>query len=266
MNIFEYSYPLIRSQPYLATITMSVEELEVTLCCTLDNTAVTETLSFTEPPKQVDDIKSSIQTAFYIPQCVQELLYNGAVLSGTEQVEKLYMRSGDSILVRYYSKLDVNDFEVINTWLRKIRDIVLSYEKDDTAQLLFAAGYTNNSKPACPYGDVVDLLGKWGTPRGKVNRRYVVQEGGIDLVLRLYGILTEMHWDELSMSSLQDLLGCLAILWNFCETYDARLLIVQRGGFDLMVKFLAHPSVLRSINYSRTRGGVVDKLVGCIAK
>ena len=79
---------------------MSVEELEVTLCCTLDNTVVIKGLSFTEPPKQVDDIKSSVQTAFYIPKCMQELLYNGAVLSDTEQVQKLYMRSGDSILVR----------------------------------------------------------------------------------------------------------------------------------------------------------------------
>ena len=246
---------------------MSVEELEVTLCCTLDNTVVTKRLSFTEPPKEVDDIKSSIQTAFYIPQCMQQLLYNGAVLSGTEQVEKLYMRSGDSILVRYYSKLDVNDFKVINTWLKKIRDIVLSYEKDDSAQLLSAAGYMSNSKLGCPHGDVADLLGKWGTPRAKANRSYVVQEGGIDLVLKLYEILmTKIHWDELNMDSLHDLYGCLRIMWNFCETYDARLLIVHSGGFDLMAKSLSQPSVLRNINYSETRGGVVDKLVGCIAK
>ena len=132
-----------------------MEELEVTLCCTLDDTVVITRFSFTEPPKKVDDIKSSIQTAFYIPKCMQELLYNGAVLSGTEQVEKLYMRSGDSILVRYYSKLEGNDFEVINTWLRKIRDIVLSYDKDDPEHVLSRLrSRTRDASPDCPHYSV----------------------------------------------------------------------------------------------------------------
>ena len=159
----------------LAPITMSVEELEVALCCTLDNTVVTTRLSFTDPPKKVDDIKSSIQTAFYLPQCMQELLYNGAVLSGTEQVQKL---------VRYYSKLDVNDFEVINTWPRKIRDIVLSYEKDDPAHVLrrLRSFNSSDSNQNCPHQDVADLINKWGTPRAKVNRSYIFQDRGIDLV------------------------------------------------------------------------------------
>ena len=243
---------------------MSVEELEVTLCCTLDNTVVTETLSFTEPPKQVDDIKSSIQTTFYIPKCMQQLLYNGAVLSGTEQVQKLYMRSGDSILVRYYSKLDVNDFEVINTWLRKMRDIVLSYEKDDPAHVVgrLRSYYSTNSDQKCPHEAVAGLLREWGTPRENVNRSYIVQEGGIDLVLRLYGILTKIHWVELIRGSLQDLIGCLAILWNICATYDVRLLIDQRGGFDLMVKSLVHPVNRMLFGASR----FPKMVIGCISK
>ena len=238
-----------------------MEELEITLCCTLDNTVVTTRLSFTKPPKQIDDIKSSIQTAFYIPKCMQELLYNGAVLSGTEQLEKLYMRSGDSILVRYYTKLDVNDFEVISTWLRMIRDIVLSYEKDDPAHVLRRLRSINSSdsNQNCPHEDVADLI------KADVNRSYIVQEGGIDLVLKLYRILTKIHWVELNRGSLDDLLGCLIIMWNISfNTYGGRLLIERSGSFDLVLKSLSHSSVLQKVD--RATSQFADMVIGCISK
>ena len=244
---------------------MSVEELEVALCCTLDDNVVITRLSFTEPPKEVDDIKLHIQTAFCIPKCTQQLLYNGAVLAGTEQVDKLYMRSGDSIVVRYHSKLDADDFKVITTWLRQIRDIVLSYEKDDPAHVLSMLRSPDASESSLAHSDVSSLLGKWGTPKVEVIRKYIIQEGGIDLVLKLYGTLTKIHWHELNIGSLDDLNGCLRIMWNFCETYDVSLFIDQRGGFDLMVKSLSHPSVLHQNEYTTGVSSFAAMLVGCIS-
>ena len=145
-----------------------------------------------------------------------------------------------------------------------MRDIVLSYEKDDPAQVLKRLRFFNStdSNQTCPYEDVAGVLREWGTPRAKVNRSYIVQEGGIDLVFTLYGILTKIHWDELNRGSLHDLLGCLTILWNICETYDTRMLIHQRGAFDLMVKSLAHP-----VDRILFRTSIFpDMVIGCISK
>ena len=238
---------------------MASFELEVVLRRKLDDAEVTRRLLFTAPLKQVDDIKSRIQAEFNIPKCMQLLQHCGNALSDAEQVEKLYLRSGDSILVSYYCEMEIEDFKEITSWLKQMRNRHIT----DAVRLPSSSMRIRDVSEPYPRHDAVAcLFAGWGTPRTEVNRKYFVQEEGIELVLRLYAALTDTDWHELNSGSLRDLLGCLAILWNFCETRDTRLFIDQRGGFDLMVKSLSRASVLRG-NETST---FADRLIGCISK
>ena len=83
-----------------------------------------------------------------------------------------------------------------------------------------------------------DLLFPWNDVHTEANRRFMLQEGVLDIVLDIYTIDLHCRGDLLQHLEIY----CLSFLWNISETGYARQLVVEKGGFEMALKSLMHPS------------------------
>ena len=249
--------------------------VELELRCSSDGSQSKQTLLIDQIHDTVAAIKGRIEREISIPKSCQRLFLAGGggeeqvALRDSERVAELYIRSGDTIRVAYLDKADVEEIRsAVERSLRPVGRLLESNASLENVRKLQKRRDSESLLGSCQ-SSLHELAYKrllpWNDSRTESNRRYMLQEGVLDLVLEIYTVLLPLPWDWRG-HSLQNLeICCLTFLWNFSETRYARQLVADRGGFDMMLRSLLHQSDDEFLE-KYTMHDIFDVTVGCLSK
>ena len=255
----------------------SFDTLLCFICTGRDKKTSPVNVSVSPAPSTVYDLKLAIQDRFQIPRCLQSISIDTTrtALLDSQLIKDLYIRPNDCFTVTYLDKADVETIRAFNThwlapFLTKLTEITEGKEDLATFQ---STDYNRLHRlhGAIAYGNV---LTPWnGLSTVEANRQFLIQEKIIDNTLKLYSLLLKA-----SKEKREDVLGdlevkCQSLLWNFAETREARLYVVQRGGFELMMQSIEScwaAMTKEKIGYGLKAEydmyGLFDHSVGCLSK
>ena len=235
------------------------------LDCSSDGSQTQETLTLHSLPESVADLKQRIQDELSIPKSGQSLfLGNGQPLLDSEQISGLYLRSGDTLRLKFISRVDVEQIcSIINRTLRPTLELLRTHSSLSDAKLMQGSSALLEKCSRSLDTLSFEILFPWINVQTEANRRFLLQEGALDIVLNIYTILLplDLHCRGVLLQNLE--MNCLSFLWNFSETAYAKQLIVEKGGFDMALKSLMHPSTKEIMDKMYT---FFDSAVGCISK
>ena len=242
-------------------------ELLVTFHCTSDGSSETRSLVLSPPPNKIEDIKNYIQVKESIPKCLQKLTLKDHVLSNFQSLSDLYIRSEDSVTCTYLARADVDLlgrfihsslYPVLTRLQAEASNLSQFHPEKDVKMLLHHCEMTFHS---VTYSHLLP----WANVTSEANRQFLVQDGGIDHTMQLYTLLLQVPWAERHLLLQRLELSCLMLLWNFAETASARQLVVERGGFPMMLQSLMHYSQEDFLEKYRMYD-IFDTAVGCVSK
>ena len=242
-------------------------ELLVTLNCSSDGTSETKKLVLSPVPKLVTAVKTSIETEFNIPRCLQCVSLNEQVLTDSQKIADLYIRNRDHLSVTYLAKANVASIrKFVRFFLHPLTVLLgtnpkLLNKKDEEIKDLM-----DHSESCLRHMAFSDLL-PWQSPATEANRQLLIQEGGVNHTIELLSLLNQPPWDFSRWHHLLLRLeiSCLSLLWNFAETGYARRMVIDRGGWDVMVRSLLHyPRDQFLVKYRMH--DIFDAAVGCLSK
>ena len=250
-------------------------DVRLTFDCTSLETKKSPTVSVSVSPTPVtiSNLKTVIQSKFSIPKCLQKISLDSGLtfLSDYELISDLYVRSSDVFTVTYLARAEVKFIKHFDTHnlcplLIKLGDFsdknggFSSYRSSGESVQAVCNGFRTIAYS--------HLLPWEQRSTVEANRQFLVQEEIIDKTLRLYHLLSQTPYSDRELF-LQDLeISCLSLLWNFAETREARVLVAQRGGFELMMKSLVYRPE-KSYDKSGVEYNMYDLFdhsVGCVSK
>ena len=243
--------------------------IELELKRSSDGSVTQKTLLFSPIPETVADIKQRIEQELSIPKSCQNLFLPaaGGALRDAENLAGLYLRSGDTVRVDYLDKADVEQIRsAVARSLRPLRDLLQANSslKDARKVERNSEALLASCQSALHKLSYKSLL-PWSASPTEANRRYMLQEGVLDLVIEIYAVVLPLPWDWRG-HPLQNLeISCLMFLWNFSETKYARQLVADKGGFDMMLKSLMHQSDKEFLE-KYVIHDIFDVAVGCLSK
>ena len=217
-------------------------EMNVTLNCTSDGSSLRKRLVLSPSPRTVQDVKNHIQKIFSIPRCSQKLTMNGSLLPDAQDIHQLHLRCDDVFTVTYLAKGDVEDLSLfINQHLGPLVVILQAKPELVGQHTYYLEVEHEHLMRNCENGFFAAIythLVQWESPRAEVNRQYIIQENGIDHTVHLLSLLQTVPWER-RHQLLKDLeVSCVSLLWNIGETAYVRHMVVERGGFVMLVKSL----------------------------
>lgn len=242
-------------------------ELLVTFHCTSDGSSETRNLVLSPRPSRIEDIKNYIQAKESIPKCLQKLTLKDHVLSNSQSLDDLYIRSEDSVTCTYLARADVEPLEkfihsslhpVLTRLQADASKLSQFHPEKDVKMLLHHCELTFHS---VAYAHLLP----WASVTSEANRQFLVQEGGIDHTMQLYALLLQVPWVERHLLLQRLELSCLTLLWNFAETASARQLVVEKEGFPMMLQSLMHYSQEEFLEKYRMYD-IFDTAIGCVSK
>jgi len=242
-------------------------ELLVTFQCTADGSSKTGTLVLSPPPNRIEEIKSHIQEKESIPKCLQKLTFKNQLLSDSQSLSNLYIRSEDSLTCSYLARADVKQLgkfihgslhPVLTRLQADASSLSQFHPKQDMEALLHHCELQFHNV-------AYSRLLPWASVTAEANRQFLIQEGGIDHTMQLYALLLQVPWADRHLLLQRLELSCLSLLWNFAETASARQLVVERGGFPMMVQSLMHYSHDEFLQKYRMYD-IFDTAIGCVSK
>ena len=213
------------------------------LLCSETSQSMSTTLKFPEdaPPATVAKIKERIEEQFSIPVSVQSIKYEGHLLSENTNLEMMKIRPGDTFHVTYLSVGDCKEISRALQWFVLVKDGLVTEAPSKTNPMsialenLITLGFVEEVIESLAY----DYLYPWQDPRKYTNRLYIVQCGGLEVIMDIYDSLHKNTWVDslLYQREIED--GILTILWNVAETFELRRLIISHNnGLDMCIKSL----------------------------
>lgn len=241
-------------------------ELLVTLNCTSDESSETKKLTISPVPKLVAAVKTSIETAFEIPRCLQRVSLDDHVLTDSQDIGDLYIRNKDHLSVTYLAKANVTSIrEFTRLFLHPLTvllgtDPKLLNRTDKEIEDLM--DYSENGLCNMAFSDLLP----WRSPVAEANRQFFIQEDGVRHTVQLLSLLNQPPWDfsRWRHMLLRLEISCLSLLWNFSETAYARRMVVDGGGWEVMVRSLLHYPKDQFLAKYRIHD-IFDTAVGCIS-
>lgn len=233
-------------------------------CTSLGKKSPTVSVSVSPTPVTISDLKTIVQSKFSIPKCLQKISLDSGptFLSDSELISDLYFRSGDVFTVTCLARAEVKFIKHFDIKLLCPLLINLGEFSDKIGGLSSYRSSEENDQTVCKGFRTIaySYLLPWDQRSTvEANRQFLVQEDIIDNTLRLYCLLLQTSYNNRD-SFLQDLeISCLSLLWNFAETRQARMLVAQRGGFELMMK-----SLLYCPEKSYDKSGVEYSMYDCL--
>lgn len=245
-------------------------ELNFELKCSTDGSVTQKIVSLSPVPATIAELKQRIENGLSIPKsCLSMSLPDGQGLLDSQQVVNLYLRDGDTLNVTYFAQADVRPLRaLIERSIRPALELLRANSALEDANEMQKNPDSEAVFTSCQ-GALFEIAFKgvypWGSPRSEANRRYLLQEGLLDVILEIYTILLPLPWNERGFP-LQNLeICCLMFLWNFSETRYIRQLIVNKGGFSMMLQSLMHQTREEVLtNYSMH--DIFDVVTGCLSK
>ena len=193
------------------------------------------------PPNAcVLNLKQEIEDQFNIPVCVQSLVYESQCHSDAACLSALKMRSGDSLLVEYYSEGDCKEVIQVIHWMSLLLAVLKT--ENPSVDTGMSQGLEDLVMMGIDAGFIEDLAFEyffpWLSPKKYVNKLHFVHNGGVDIILELYRLLLRNPWPRCVLKLKYIEYGILRILWNLSETFALRRLIVRHGGLQMCMKSL----------------------------
>ena len=193
------------------------------------------------PPNAcIFNLKQEIEEQFNIPVCVQNLVYESQSHGDTTRLDALRIRSGDSFLVEYYSEGNCKEILQVIKWM----SLLLAMLKTENPSV--ATGISQGLEDLVMMGIEAEFIEDlafeyffpWLSPKKYANKLHFVYNGGVDIILELYGLLLRNPWPQCLLKLKYIEYGILRILWNLTETFALRRLIVIHGGLQMCMKSL----------------------------
>ena len=165
----------------------------------------------------------------------------------------IHFRSGDTFTVDYPIEAECKLVQNIIKWLKEllkllkfIEEVILCpYNKDDhlmaskineLGSLILEGENDDTVRALCE-----SLFSPWEDKRKLTNCVYFQQEGGLDALMKIYGVLVNFEWGDIGLSKdLHCFLEhvCSFVLFSYAQTFPLRRQVVKLGGLEMRMKTL----------------------------
>lgn len=216
------------------------------LNCTSRDGTVIKPLTVNCFPKSTVDLKKEIQRTFSIPQCIQTLSYQSAILSDGEDLQEKHIRSGDTLEVSYLCEADYEELMRITGWLETITSAIDNEDSnpdgDTCTDRLIAEGIQAGYDVAL----ALDLF-DWLDTRSHVNKVFFHWSGGLDVLVGLFSALLKRKWSDMParLKYLESV--CTQSVANFGETLPLRRVLLHCGILEMCFQSLLRKKLMKGL-------------------
>jgi hypothetical protein len=224
--------------------------LNVLLNCELTKSSETKQIHFQSLPTTPLEIKKKIEEDFSIPSCVQTLHYQSMILKDSDQLQHTHFRSGDTFTVDYPIEAECEVIQNVIKWLNELLKLLQSIKEsvispDEENDLLISSAYqkVRNLIRVGQRDDIINafsvtLFFPW-RDKQLMNKYYFQQEGGLDVLMRIYRIVTSAEWGDPGIDrELHNIYleqkCCLAVC-NYAQTLPLLRQVVLLGGLETCI-------------------------------
>ena len=214
--------------------------LNVLLNCEETKSSETKQVYFQSLPTTPLEIKNKIEEDFSVPSCVQTLHYQSMILKDSDQLQHTHFRSGDMFTVDYPAKAECELTREVIKWLKELYGLLQSIEPFSDE----ASNPSVSSKIESMILDgsnIIDALSytlflPWDDKKKLMNKFYFQQEGGLEVLMRCYGVLVSKEWGDLGFHAefhiyLEGRFSTSLSIYQ--QTYSLCRQIVQLGGLEM---------------------------------
>jgi hypothetical protein len=226
--------------------------LNVLLNCELTKSSETKQVHFQSLPITPLEIKKKIEEDFSIPSCVQTLHYQSMILKDSDQLQHTHFRSGDTFTVDYPIEAECEVIQKTFKWLKEVFELLkyiteesISSPADDeepdslissNLETLILDGERDTIVEALTWS----LFGQSKKKKTLMNRTYFLHIGGLDVLMKVYGILVSKEWGELGIERrfhiyLENVCS-RAICGNAAHSSPHQHQVVKLGGLEMCMK------------------------------
>ena len=222
--------------------------LNVLLNCEVTKTSETKQVHFKSLPTTPLEIKKKIEEDFSIPSCVQTLHYQSMILKDSDQLQHTHFRSGDTFTVGYPIEGECEMVQNVIKWLKELFELFKSVEEcvaapDEAKDLLMSSNYHRIESLILEGdrdGSIQDLSENlflpWEDKKRLMNKFYFHQEGGLDMLMKVYGILISKEWGDLGINKEFHIYlerECSHAICNYGQSFPLRRQVVHLGGLEM---------------------------------
>ena len=232
--------------------------LNVLLNCELSKSSETKQAHFQSLPTTPLEIKKKIEEDFSIPSCVQTLHYQSMILKDSDQLQNTHFRSGDTFTVDYPAQAECKVIQKVIQWLKELYELLKSIEENLSCSDKVESEEEHDqlmTSLVSKIEDVIDegensgliealsatLFAPWGDKEKLTNCFYFQQEGGVNVLTKIYGILVDKEWGDLGIDGEDHMylegVYCQSIT-NYGHTSTLLREVVQLGGLEMCMKTL----------------------------
>ena len=222
--------------------------LNILLNCELTKTSETKQVHFESFPTTPLEIKKKIEEDFSIPSCVQTLHYQSMILKDSDQLQRTHFRSGDTFTVDYPIEADCEIAQNAMKWLKELHDLLKSIEdngspSNEDGDLLISSNL-HKIDSLIREGEKDQTIGTlykvlflpFDSKKKLMNCFYFHQEGGLDVLMKIYGILVSKEWGDLGIKKgfhiyLESV--CSLTINSYARSFLLKRQVVQLGGLEI---------------------------------
>ena len=232
--------------------------LNVLLNCEETKSSKTKQIHFKSLPTTPLEIKKKIEEDFSIPSCVQALHYQSMILKDSDQLQYTHFRSGDTFTVDYPTEAECELTQNVIKWLKELYELLKCIkesissadEKNDLSitcqkvENMITEGVETNTIAAL----YTALFFPWEEKKKLMNKFYFQQEGGVDMLMKVYGILVSKKWGELGIDKEFHIYlerVCPVAIANYVQTFALRRHVVRLGGLEMCTTTLLRRQLLQ---------------------
>ena len=204
--------------------------LNVLLSCEHTKTSEIKQVHFESLPTTPLEIKKKIEEYFSIPSCIQTLHYQSMILKDSDQLQHTHFRSGDTFTVDYPTETDYKIAQNVLKFLKELYELLKSIEGSDhlmssnsvqKIKNLILEGESDGTVHALSYS----LFAPWRDKKKLTNKVYFHQEGGLNMLTKVYGVLVSKEWGALGIDKEFHIhleRKCSLAVCNYAQTFPLR--------------------------------------------
>ena len=215
-------------------------EAVLNLSCITSKQVETKTIKFVSFPKDALDLKQKIEDEFSIPVCAQTLRYESTVISDSDDLRSICLRTGDTLHLTYRSKADCPEVQSVVRWLRSLLDLFQVHVPSLLDPL--PSDGENALNTAIQQGFMEELRNNvftpWGSNIKQMNKDYFISIGGLDTLVKLYSLLLAQDWHMCPTNVKHLELSFPVALYHIASTYRLRKVLIKYGCLELLMESL----------------------------
>ena len=222
--------------------------LNVLLNCEETKSSETKQAHFKSLPTTPLEIKKEIEEDFSIPSCVQTLRYQSMILKDSDQLQHAHFRSGDTFTVDYPIEAECEMAKNVVKWLKELYGLLKSIKEisssaDDKGDHLTSSNFgeiesliMEGERDEIVVALYETLFIPYDNKKKQMNRFYFHQEGGLDVLMKIYSILVSKKFGDLGIDKefhmyLQSV--CSLTISSYARSFSLKHQVVKLGGLEM---------------------------------